>query len=385
MRISRTENLASVPAADWNALEGGLDNPFVRHEFLAGLEAHRCLGKRWGWLPTHLLAHEGERLVGAVPLYVKYNSYGEFVFDWSWADAYRRANLPYYPKLVVSVPYTPAPGPRLLLADDAPEGTADALVEAALELAREMEVSSLHWLFTGERDTRILQRHHLMRRTGTQFHWFNQGYRDFDDFLEQFTAQKRKKLKRERRRVQEAGVELEVLHGREISEAQWDTFHRFYVDTFDKRGGYATLTGDFFKQLGESMPDNVVLVLARYEGRYVAGAFNMRSGTTLYGRHWGCERDFHSLHFEACYYQGLDYCIRQGLDRFEPGAQGEHKVGRGFVPVPTWSAHWLANPVFSRAVGEVLEHEHEAMLSYMEELTEHLPFKEGVNVEQKTE
>jgi predicted N-acyltransferase len=381
MRISRTDNLASVPATEWNALEGGLDNPFVRHEFLSGLEAHGCVGEKWGWLPTHLLAHEGERLVGAVPLYIKYNSYGEFVFDWSWADAYRRAGLPYYPKLVVGVPYTPAPGPRILLADDAPEGTADALVEAALELAREMEVSSLHWLFTGERDTGILHSHGLMRRTGTQFHWFNQDYRDFDDYLDQFTAQKRKKLKRERRRVQESGVELEVLNGREISEAQWDTFHRFYEDTFDKRGGSATLTGDFFKHLGESMPERVVLVLARYEGRYVAGAFNLRSDTARYGRHWGCDREFHSLHFEACYYQGLDYCIRHGLKRFEPGAQGEHKVGRGFVPVPTWSAHWLANPVFSRAVADVLEHEHEAMLEYMAELREHLPFKEGVHIE----
>lgn len=375
MQITVCHSLAAISAAQWDRLVTPARHPFLRHAFLHGLEHHGCVGERWGWLPWHLLAWDGDHLIGALPLYLKDNSYGELVFDWAWADAYQRAGLAYYPKLVSAVPYTPATGPRLLLADDAPADTAEHLLNTALEQARSLGCSSLHVLFPDEHQTAFLQSQGLLRRTGTQFHWFNRGYRDFDDFLDGFTAERRKKLKRERRRVSEQGVELEIREGRDIGETHWTAFHRFYRSTFDKRGGYATLTRDFFCALSETMPEQVVLVLARHDGRYVAGALSFRSSDTLYGRHWGCEAEFNSLHFEACYYQGLEYCIRHGLQRFEPGAQGEHKVVRGFEPVPTWSAHWLAHAGFHDAVAKYLAHEEAATVEYMRALAEHLPFK----------
>ena len=378
MQVKLIQHLNEISASAWNLLEGGIDNPFLRHEFLAGLEQHGCVGEQWGWLPHHLALYDDERLIGAVPMYLKYNSYGELVFDWAWAEAYQRAGLKYYPKLVVGVPYSPVTGPRLLIADDTDrEQVADTLITQVLKLAREMNVSSLHWLFPSSEDMRRLEQQGLMRRTGTQFHWHNQGYRTFDDLLATFSAQKRKKLKRERRRVTEQGIQIELLDGHSATSEHWRVFHEFYRSTFDKRGGYPTLSEAFFRHLGQSMPESLVLMLATYEGRYVAGALSLRSSDTLYGRHWGCEEDFHSLHFELCYYQGLDYCIANGLQRFEPGAQGEHKVGRGFEPVPTWSAHWLANPAFSRAVADYLVHEQRAMEDYMQELSEHLPYKKS--------
>jgi predicted N-acyltransferase len=378
MQVKLVQQLDEISAQAWNALEGGLDNPFLRHEFLAGLEQHDCVGEHWGWLPRHLVLFEGERLVAALPLYLKTNSYGELVFDWAWADAYQRAGLRYYPKLVSAVPYSPVTGPRLLIAADVDrEQVAALLIDQALELAQEMKVSSLHVLFPHSTDMQRLERHGLMRRTGTQFHWHNRDYRSFDEYLAGFSAQKRKKLKRERRRVAEQGITIDILDGHAATAEQWQVFHRFYRSTFDKRGGYPTLSEAFFRHLGQSLPDSVVLVLASHQGRYVAGALSLRSADTLYGRHWGCEEDFHSLHFELCYYQGLDYCIRHGLQRFEPGAQGEHKVGRGFEPVPTWSAHWLANETFAKAVADYLAHEQETMQDYMQELNEHLPFKKS--------
>jgi predicted N-acyltransferase len=366
-----------VDAARWNTLAGA-DNPFVRHEFLAALERHGCVGDRFGWYPQHLLATDGDQIVGAVPLYLKDNSYGEFVFDWSWADAYQRSGLSYYPKGVVSVPYTPATGPRLLVADTPnADHIADTLIEAALRHARQLGLSSLHWLFTSERDTQRLARHDLMLRLGCQFHWSNAGYRDFEDFLAHLTAQKRKKIKRERRRVLEQGIQLEVLHGDAITEEQWLAYHEFYTDTFDKRGGLATLSLEFFREIGRTMAANVVLVLASHAGRPVAAAFNVRGETTLYGRHWGCNADYHSLHFEACYYQGLEYCIANGLQRFEPGAQGEHKVTRGFMPTATWSAHWVAHDAFRAAIGQFVEREQTAVRQYMQTLNAHSPYRRG--------
>lgn len=378
MQVKLVKQLDEIAESAWNALEGGIDNPFLRHEFLAGLEQHDCVCEHWGWLPHHLALYDGARLIGAVPMYLKYNSYGELVFDWAWADAYQRAGLRYYPKLVSAVPYSPVTGPRLLIAEGVDrEKVAATLITQTLEFAREMNVSSLHWLFPHTDDMQRLEQQGMMRRIGTQFHWHNHNYRNFDEFLATFSAHKRKKLKRERRRVSEQGITIEVLDGNRISAEQWQTFHRFYCSTFDKRGGYPTLTEAFFHHLGRKMPESVVLALASYKGRYVAGALSLRSSHTLYGRHWGCEEDFHSLHFELCYYQGLDYCISHDLQRFEPGAQGEHKVGRGFEPVPTWSAHWLANPAFARAVADYLAHEQGAIEDYMQELGEHLPFRKS--------
>lgn len=375
MEISVIPHLDDIPATAWNALAGN-DNPFLRHEFLVALERHGCVGRHTGWVPQHITAHNNGQLVGAAPMYLKYNSYGEFVFDWAWAEAYERNGMPYYPKLVVAVPYTPATGPRLLLTERADqEAVASRLIEGALDHARHLQLSSLHWLFTTEHDTARLAQHGLMRRSGFQFHWRNPGYRDFSDFLSTLTAEKRKKIKQERRRVREAGIEIEILNGHQISAQQWEIFHGFYISTFDKKGGVATLTLDFFMEIGRTLADNVVLVLAQRQGAYVAGAFNLRGNNTLYGRHWGCIDDFHSLHFECCYYSLMEYCIQHGLGCFEAGAQGEHKLARGFLPTPTWSTHWLAHPAFSAAIQNFLTRETDALQSHMEELHEHSPFK----------
>lgn len=377
MKLTILKSLDLIPAADWNALVGD-SNPFLRHEFLAALERHHCVGAEAGWMPQHVALYDGNQLCGAVPMYLKNNSYGEFVFDWAWTAAYRRAGLAYYPKLVVAVPYTPATGPRLLLMETAEQNDAfaNALIEGALEHARRLNVSSLHWLFTTEEATQRLEQYGLLRRAGCQFHWRNNGYRDFGDFLSGFSAHKRKKLKRERRRVQDAGVEIEVLHGDEISDHQWQIFHQFYSSTFRKMGGIASLTLGFFKEIGRTLPREVVLVMAKHQDRYIAGAFNLRSKHTLYGRHWGCTEEFHSLHFEVCYYRAIEYCIERGLERFEAGAQGEHKISRGFLPTPTWSAHWLSHPDFSRAVEAFLIQERTSMAYYINELDEHSPFKD---------
>ncbi len=377
MKIRLLKHLDEIDAMPWNALEGGIDSPFLRHEFIAGLEQYGCVGEKWGWHPRHLLLESDEGgLLGAMPLYLKENSYGEFVFDWSWADAYQRAGLSYYPKLVCGIPYSPVSGPRLLVADGVNRVEVKRrLGEAALAYARSEGVSSLHINFTGEEETSTLVSLGMMRRTGTQFHWFNRSYDSFDDYLATFTSSKRKKLKRERRRVSEQGIEIEVLDGHQATAEQWHTFTRFYLATFDKHWGHATLNEGFFAHLGETLPDSVVLVMAKHQGEYVAAALSLRSADTLYGRHWGCQEEFHSLHFELCYYQGIEYCIANGLGRFEPGAQGEHKVGRGFEPVPTWSAHWLGNQQFASAVSSYLAHEHDAMQEYMDELRGHLPYR----------
>lgn len=376
MQVKIIGSLEEVLPEQWNALAGDV-NPFVRHEFLVALERHGCVGDQFGWWPQHVTAFDGDKLVGAMPMYLKNNSYGEFVFDWGWADAYERAGLDYYPKLVVAVPYTPVTGPRLMVANETVDDVRELLVGGALSLAEKLEVSSLHLLFTTESDTAFLEQHQLMRRVGCQFHWHNQSYSDFDDFLSTFSSQKRKKVKRERRHVKDAGVKIELLHGHEITDNQWKIFHHFYCSTFYRRSGYPTLSLEFFKELGKTMPDNVVLILASYQGNYVAGAFNMRGTDTLHGRHWGCSETFHSLHFELCYYRAIDYCIDNGLARFEAGAQGEHKLSRGFVPTPTFSAHWLSHPDFKYAIEDFLQREKGGMEHYMDVMNEHLPYKKA--------
>jgi len=376
MRITTHTSLEEIPAAAWNALSEGRD-PFLRHEFLVALERHNCVGERFGWLPRHLAAYDDAgALIGAVPLYLKDNSYGEFVFDWAWADAYARNGLDYYPKLVSSIPYTPATGSRLLIASDADKtAVGPALIEAALELARALDVSSLHWLFTPVDQTELLEAHGLMRRTGCQFHWRNHGYRDFHDFLDTFSSAKRKKVKQERRHVTDAGIELEVLNGNTMSESQWNILHGFYRSTFARKSGMPTLTLPFFQEISRTMGESLVLVMALHQGEYVAGAICLRGTDTLYGRHWGCNADYHSLHFEACYYQGIDYCIQHGLQLFEPGAQGEHKISRGFLPTPTWSAHWIAHAGFRDILARYTAQESAHTIEYINELAQHTPYK----------
>ncbi len=377
MQLKILTAIADVEAGQWNALPG-TGNPFLRHEFLAALERNGCVGEQHGWIPRHLVAI-GKRgqLLGAVPLYLKDNSYGEFVFDWAWADAYQRNGLRYYPKAVVAVPYTPATGPRLLIADGADRQLlATKLIQLAQEWSNSEQLSSLHCLFTDPCDTQTLEQAGLMLRLGCQFHWRNQGYRDFDDYLDSFSSRKRKKVRRERRYVSEQDIELRVVHGHQASDEQLQVMSDFYRTTFEKKWGYPTLNLGFFRDLATNMGHQLVFFIA-YKGQsIVAGAICLCSDDTLYGRHWGCYQDYHSLHFEACYYQGIDYCISHGLKTFEPGAQGEHKISRGFLPTATWSAHWIAHQGFRELIGRFLQQETGAMRDYMEELSEQSPFKE---------
>lgn len=377
MHLTVHESIDDIPAAEWNRI-AGTGYPFARHEFLAALQHHGCVGEALGWVAQHLaLRDPAGELAGAVPMYLKDNSYGELVFDWSWAEAYARAGLPYYPKLVVAIPYTPATGPRLLHDPGHPQGgrIAAELIEGARGQAERLEASSVHWLFPPEGQLKALERQGLMRRTGYQFHWENRGYRDFEDFLDTFTAHKRKKLKRERRRVAEAGIDIELVRGDRASDGQIEAAARLYGSIFDRKWGMATLNLGFFREVAETMGEQLLLWLARDRADYVAGAICFRSDDTLYGRHWGSTADYHSLHFELCYYQGIEYCIENGLRRFEPGAQGEHKVSRGFLPTPTWSAHWIADARFREAIADFLRREHAGVEHYMQSLREHLPYK----------
>lgn len=371
------ERVADIPADAWNAL-GVSAFPFLRHEFLAALEEHGCVGERYGWIPQHLVI-EGPngRLAAACPLYLKDNSYGEFVFDWSWADAYARHGLHYYPKLVSASPYTPASGPKLLVAPGEDAMLADRLVEAAVGLASGHGLSSVHWLFTSEAETARLARDGQLVRHGCQFHWQNRGYRDFDDFLAALTSARRKTIRKERRKVADAGIQIRWLDGKSACAEDWQTFHRFYESTFDRRGGIPTLSLEFFMALAERLPDGVLLVMAEHDGRPVAAAFCLVGEDTLYGRHWGCDAFYDNLHFEACYYQGVDFAIRHGLQRFEPGAQGEHKIPRGFLPETTYSAHWIADERFRHAIGRFVEDEREGVADYASEMLSRSPYRQA--------
>lgn len=368
-------SILDIPAKQWQQLDL-IGNPFVNYTFLAALEKCDCLEK-WGWQPRFITLHDQQQaLVAALPMYLKDNSYGEFVFDWAWADAYARQSLRYYPKLVVAVPYTPATGPRLLThpQHDSNE-LRRGLIEAALGYAKSLEVSSLHCLFTTETETDQLEQAGLLRRSGCQFHWQNNNYGCFDDFLSTLSSKKRKQIRKERRDVLTAGLEIELLHGKDTSAQHWDVFHQFYTSTFSRKSGYATLSREFFVELSQTMPEQVILVLAKHQGEYVAGTFNLLGEQVLYGRHWGCSQRFNGLHFELCYYQLIDYCIKHGIQRFEAGAQGEHKLSRGFLPTTTWSAHWLAHPEFSNVIAEFLQHEQKGIQDYIDVLSEHSPFK----------
>ncbi|WP_428101942.1 GNAT family N-acetyltransferase [Candidatus Rariloculus sp.] len=376
-RLARLASLEDVAPAEWNALVG--DDAFLCHEFLAALERTGCVGRGTAWDPCHLVARSSEgRLLGALPLYVKHDSRGEFVFDWSWADAYERAGLHYYPKLVSSVPFTPATGARLLIDPTAATTTvAEQLVDAARGLAEEFGASSLHVLFPTDREQSFLSERGFLTRKGCQFHWRNRGYRDFDDFLARFSSAKRKKVRRERRRIREAGIVFEHLRGDEPSASDWDAVFEFYSRTFHRRGRAPYLNRAFFDEIAMTMPDKLLIVLARCQGLPIATAICFRGGDTLYGRYWGSMADFHSLHFEACYYQGIEYCIREGLGCFEPGTQGEHKISRGFAPTATWSCHWLSEPGFHAAVEDFLVREQTHVDMYMEHLEGRVPYRRG--------
>lgn len=368
-----------IPADAWNRMVAAR-NPFLRHEFLAALEHAGCVGETLGWVPQHLALYDDrQQLTGAMPLYLKYNSYGEFVFDWAWAEAYERAGLLYYPKLVSAIPYTPATGERLLLHPglDAAQknSTRHQLIDAAIHHAERLQSSSLHWLFPTAEESASLAQHGLLRRIDCQFHWHNRDYQNFDDFLQSLTAKKRKNIRQERRHAWSHGLEIEIVSGEMATEGQIEAAEIFYRTTFDKKWGYATLTLEFFREIAATMGEQLLLILAKEKRHYVAGAICYRSDDTLYGRHWGCIAEYHSLHFELCYYQGIEYCIREGVRYFEPGAQGEHKLSRGFLPAITQSYHWIANPQFRSAIQDFLQRETVGIGHYIEELQQHAPYR----------
>ena len=377
MRICSLESLESIAASEWNALVESR-NPFLCYEFLRALERHQCVGERTGWLPRHIACFDDNGdLIGAVPMYLKTNSYGEFVFDRSWAEAYRRHGLPYYPKSVSAIPFTPVTGQRLLIAARHRErqAIANAILDHAMDRALRLGCSSVHWLFPDAEDLRLLLTRGWMQRVGCQFHWHNPGYRDFEDFLATLSSKKRKNIRRERRIVHGAGIDIQIIPGNLASESQWHSLHQFYASTFARLGGVATLTLPFFLELATTLGEQILLVLARDGPKDVAGTISLRSDDTLYGRHWGCQAHYDNLHFEACYYQGIEYCIDHGLKRFESGAQGEHKISRGFLPTLTYSAHWLADAGFGSAVADFLRRETSLVYRHVEDLTQSSPYR----------
>ena len=372
LEIRFHQSIAEIEAQEWNRLAGTSD-PFTRYEFLHALEQHQCVGESFGWLPHHIAIRDTTNtLVGISPLYIKTNSYGEFVFDWSWASAYEQAGIPYYPKLVCSIPYNPVTGARLFAENTLIK---KLLIQKTVEVSKKLHLSGAHWLFTNDVDTDLFKYNQFMLRLGCQYHWKNYDLRNFDEYLQMFVSRKRKKVKRERRMVRDQNIKIEIIHGNEASEELIERAHFFYTSTFDRKSGIPTLSVDFFKQICTSMGNKVVFFFASLEKTYIACAICMRSEEALFGRFWGCLQEFHSLHFETCFYQGIEYCINNKLKRFEPGAQGEHKITRGFLPTKTWSAHWIANERFQTVLNSFCQREQEAMHSQCIELGSLSPFR----------
>ena len=365
------DSLTSIPASEWNRLAG--DDPLLRHEFLHALHETGCASAKSGWAPQFLILREQRALAGAMPLYLKSHSYGEYVFDWAWADAYRRHGFEYYPKLLGAIPFTPVAGRRMLA--DTPERR-QLLIAAALELARETGVSSLHCLYPTGDQAGELRARGLMLRHGVQFHWRNENYADFGAFLATFNHEKRKKIKQERRRVRDAGIAFEWFAGPEITDALWVFFNRCYRETYRQHHSTPYLNLDFFRALGRGMPENLALIVAKRDGHAIAASLNIHSGHRLCGRYWGALEYHPSLHFETCYYQVIEFCIANRIAVFEGGAQGEHKIARGLLPVETHSAHWLAHPQFAAAIEEFLQRETRGVAIYLDELNERTPFKQ---------
>jgi len=366
--IEVVESLAGVDPGEWNALAG--PQPFVRHEFFSALIETGCASRRSGWRPRFLLLRRAGALAGAMPLFAKTHSYGEYVFDWAWAEAHERHGVPYYPKLLSAVPFTPVRGRRLIAPREADRR---ALLAAALELAK--ATSSLHVLFPEEDEAKLMEASGMQLRRTVQFHWRNDGYADFEAFLARLSHARRKNIRQERRRVREAGIAFRWLEGERIDARHWEFFNRCYRGTYAAHGSSPYLSLEFFRRLGASLPQNVAMVVAERDARPIAGALFLRDAEALYGRYWGALEHVPLLHFECCYYQAIEYAIQKQIKIFEGGAQGEHKIFRGLMPVEVLSAHWLAHPAFSRAVEEFLGREEGRIARYVNELCEHSPFK----------
>ena len=377
MLIKQINSLTEVNANSWNNLVKNND-PFVRHEFLLALEQSGSISAAQGWQTKHLLVFEQQELIAAMPLYLKIHSRGEYVFDQQWADAYYQSGMEYYPKWLNAIPFTPCQGQRILIQDGQDISAVMQLcIETIKAYSQQNNISSLHSLFPDEAQIKQLPQEMLIR-TGVQFQWFNKNYRDFADYLQTFTSRQRKNINKERRKVSEQGIQIQRLTGLEISKQQWQVFFRFYEMTYLKRGQSAYLNLAFFKQLAESMPEQILLVLANDGQAYVGAALSFIGQNALYGRYWGCYKEYHSLHFEACYYQGLEYCIEHNKQIFDSGAQGEHKISRGFEPINTYSAHWIQNTEFAKLIADFLRREQEMIEDYKQACIQQLPFKQHV-------
>jgi predicted N-acyltransferase len=370
-------SLREVAPKSWNRLIGDAF-PFAEYDYLLALEEGHCVGIEPGWEPRYLTLWEGEQLQAACYLYRKTNSNGEYIFDWDWANAYQRYGQRYFPKLTSAVPFTPATGPKLLVAVDAsnPRELQQHMLASALELVRQEGCSSLHFLFIPAEEREIYEAAGLLLRHSFQFHWQNQGYGSFEDFLSRLRSKRRKEILRERRQVQEQGLEVILLRGEEIEPKLCRVMYDFYLTTIDRKWAMPYLSYEFFQYIFTHFRDQLVLALARKQGRWVAGTINYHKGPHLFGRYWGCRQDFRSLHFELCYYRLIEYAIEQGVQRFEAGAQGAHKIQRGFLPNLTYSAHWIAHPAFHRAIGEFIEEEKRSIQSNIEDNPELSPYRQ---------
>lgn len=375
MRVTVHDGIDAIGRDAWNKLAGDA-YPFLKHEFLYAAEASGSVCRASGWQPRHLALHDDDgQLRAAVPLYQKDHSWGEFVFDWAWANAYERAGLNYYPKLVSAVPHTPAASTRLLLRDSDDRRAANALISAAVALADDRGCSSVHFLFPSAEQVPLFEDAGLKLRKDCQFHWHNRGYADFDEFLATFSSAKRKKARRDRRRVHEAGISFQRLSGHELTSDDWHSVYRLISRTFMRRGSLPYYNLAFFETIGRTLPDNVLVILATDAVGPVAVAVFFVANDTLYGRYWGSAGDYNALHFETCYYQGIEYCIDHKIGTFEPGTQGEHKISRGFLPQATWSAHWLAHPEFFSAIGAYVDEEARHIDRYMRAVDDHSPYR----------
>ena len=379
--LEAVSSVRQIAAEDWDACahpEDSAYNPFLSYAFFAALEESGSATARTGWLARHLIARSGERILGIVPCYLKNHSLGEYVFDHNWADAFARAGGTYYPKLQVSVPFTPVTGPRLFVRTDADQNQIrEALIAGMIGLCNQLKVSSVHVTFATQGEWELLERHGFLQRTDQQYHWKNENYDSFDGFLATLASRHRKAIKRERRDALANGISIHALTGANITEDAWDAFYGFYIETGSRKWGRPYLNRAFYSQIAETMADDIVLIMAKREGRWIAGAINFKGSDTLYGRHWGAIEHHPFLHFEVCYYQAIDYAIRHGLKSVEAGAQGEHKIARGYLPQITRSAHYIADPALRRAVRDYLVHERNYVEEVSRELTEAGPFRKA--------
>ena len=380
MKIHFIESIKNIDETTWNNLVDS-DYPFMKYSFLLSLEESKCVGEGTGWYTFHLGVKEEEDVIALMPMYIKTDSHGEFIFDWSWADAFYRNGLDYYPKLVSAIPFTPASGPRLCVLDESKRTHISSLIKEGIEeISIELGISSAHILLPEKKELTPYVDSGFSTRTSYSFHWFNNNYSDFDDFLKELTSRQRKNLRKERSKIFDQNIHMERIPGEDITEELWESFFKFYQITYLKRGMQAYLNLDFFHKISERLPESLLLVIAKDAKTkgHLAGALNFCDSKNLYGRYWGCLEEYDSLHFESCYYQGIEHCIEMKLNKFDPGVQGEHKIKRGFLPVETFSSHWIKDDRFKKAIDDFLIREREHILEYNERCKSLLPFKSSV-------